>query len=268
MIVDAHVHVVSPDATWYPLDPPDPTRRWYLDAPVSVEELLAAMDDAGVEGAVLVQAVGAYRFDNGYVLDAARMHARRCASVVCVDTTAPGAAGLVGDLVERGARGLRWWALGEEPLAEPRALWEVVSARALPVVVTMFAPRLGELEQLIPSLPPVPLALDHCAFADLSRGVPPELRALARHPSVTLKVSTIVLDQLARHGDVRDGLAELVACFGADRLMWGSDYCQTHDRPYAELVELARTAASGLDADARAAFLGGTARRVWPELAG
>ena len=84
---------------------------------------------------------------------------------------------------------------------------------------------------------------------------------------VSLKVSTIVLDGLRSHGDVRDGLAELAACFGAERLMWGSDFSQTHDRPYAELAEQARFAASHLDDDARAAFLGGTALRHWPELA-
>ena len=130
----------------------------------------------------------------------------------------------------------------------------------------MFASRLVELATLVPRLPDVPIAVDHCAFADFSHGVPDDLRALVDHPRVGLKVSTIVLDRMAAHGDVRDGLAELAACFGADRLMWGSDFSQTHDRPYPELAEYARRAASRLDAAAREAFLGGTAMRLWPQL--
>jgi predicted TIM-barrel fold metal-dependent hydrolase len=61
-------------------------------------------------------------------------------------------------------------------------------------------------------------------------------------------------------------VAELVARFGARRLMWGSDYSQTHDRPYAELAAHARHAASKLGDEDRAWLLGRTARAYWPEL--
>jgi predicted TIM-barrel fold metal-dependent hydrolase len=134
-------------------------------------------------------------------------------------------------------------------------------------VVTVLADKLEELAAAIPSLPKgIPLALDHCGFADFSAGVPDALRALAEFPTLHLKVSTIALDHLALHGDVRDGVAELAACFGAGRMMWGSDYSQTHDRPYPDLAEYARRAASRLDDDARRAFLAGTALALWPEL--
>ena len=59
----------------------------------------------------------------------------------------------------------------------------------------------------------------------------------------------------------------LVERFGADRLMWGSDYSQTHDRSYAELLGLAEAATAELSPGDRAAYLGGTALRLWPELA-
>ena len=58
----------------------------------------------------------------------------------------------------------------------------------------------------------------------------------------------------------------LTRSFGATRLVWGSDYSQTHDRSYGELVELARFASSRLGADDRGRFLGGTALELWPEL--
>jgi predicted TIM-barrel fold metal-dependent hydrolase len=268
VIVDTHTHVIAPDPAGYPLDALEPTGGWYRDAAVSVEGLLVLMAEAGVDRAVLVQAVSAYRFDNRYVLESAASHADRCSSVVCLDPQAPGAAAELRRLArDHGARGLRWWALADEPLVEPRAVWDELARLGLPVVVTMFARRLGELRDAVLTLPPVPIAVDHCAFADFSHGVPEDLRALSALPTISLKVSTIVLEAMARHGDVRDGLRELAACFGADRLMWGSDFSQTHDRPYPELAEQARFAASRLTDDARAAFLGGTALRLWPELA-
>jgi L-fuconolactonase len=268
MIVDTHTHVIAPDADRYPLEALEPTGGWYRDAAVSTEELLALLDEARVDRAVLVQAVSAYRFDNRYVVDSAARFSERCTSVVCLDPQAPGAREDLRRLAtERGARGLRWWALADEPIAEPRGVWDELAALGMPVVITMFARRLDELRRIVPTLPAVPLAIDHCAFADFSRGVPDDLRALSALPTVSLKVSTIVLETMAEHGDVRDALAELAACFGADRLMWGSDFSQTHDRPYPELAEHARFAASRLADDARAAFLGGTALRLWPELA-
>ncbi len=268
MIVDTHTHVVADDVTRYPLDPRPGVHPWYRDHAHSAESLLTLMDEAGVDRAVLVQAVGAYRHDNRYVLDAARVHPERTASVVCLDLAAADApAGLRRAVVEHGARGLRWWAIDGEPLGEPRAVWDEIGRLALPVVVTTFAARLDELLALVPRLPPVPLAVDHCAFADFAAGVPDALVALSAHPNVHWKVSTIVLDELAEHGDVRDGLAEVVARLGSDRVMWGSDFSQTNDRPYPELVEHARRAASRLGDDARAAFLGENALRVWPDLA-
>jgi predicted TIM-barrel fold metal-dependent hydrolase len=266
--VDTHTHVVAPDGDRYPLDASDLTGDWYREVPVSVEELIGLMDDAHVDRAVLVQAVSAYGHDNRYAVDSARAHPDRCTSVACLDLAAPDAVTTTRQVVAVGARGLRWWALGDEPLAEPAGVWAAVAALGLPVVITMLATRLGELDALIPRLPSVPLAIDHCAFADFSHGVPDDLGALAAHPQVHLKVSTITLDRIAEHGDVRVGLAELAACFGAERLMWGSDFSQTHDRPYAELAEYARHASTRLDAEGRADFLGRTAVRLWPELAG
>jgi len=49
-------------------------------------------------------------------------------------------------------------------------------------------------------------------------------------------------------------------------LMWGSDYPQTHDRTYAQLVALAQNTAEVLPPQAQADYLGETALKLWPEL--
>jgi L-fuconolactonase len=265
--IDTHTHVVAADAGAYPLTPLDAEGGWYRTVANTVEDMVGALDEGAVDAAVLVQAVSAYRYDNRYVVDSAARFPARCASVVCLDPASPDTPAELARLTrDHGARGLRWWALGNEPLDVP-AVWSELARLGTPVVVTMFASRIGELGDLVPRLPPVPIALDHCAFADFARGVPDDLRSLAEHPAVHPKVSTIVLDRMSEHGDVRDALAELAACFGAERLMWGSDYSQTHDRGYADLAEYARAASSRLAEDDRSAFLGGTAARLWPGIA-
>ena len=48
--------------------------------------------------------------------------------------------------------------------------------------------------------------------------------------------------------------------------MWGSDFCQTQDRPYAALVDLAQSAFAGFSEDERRAVFVETPRRLWPGL--
>jgi len=266
-VVDTHVHVIAEDEAAYPLDPSGATGTWYRDEPCSVERLVRLLDAHDVASAVLVQAISAYRFDNRYALDAAAAHPGRTTAVACPDLAGPDPGAEATRLVEAGARGLRWVAIHDGGLEEPAAVWAAAAQARLPVVVTILATHLPALADALPRLPTVPLALDHCGFADFAHGVPDDLAALADAPNLALKVSTIALDHAAAHGDVRELLGELVDRFGAHRLMWGSDYSQTHDRPYGEVVEYARHAASKLGDEDRDAFLAGTARAYWPELA-
>jgi L-fuconolactonase len=263
VLVDTHIHVVSRDPARYPFDPRPGTDPWFRDVPHDVDDLLVAMDGAGVDRGVLVQAVGAYRYDNRYVVDAAGSHADRCTSVVCLDVEDADTPARLDELATaRGVGGLRWWGIDGAPF-DAAAVWQALAATGASVVVTCLADRLEELAGALPRPLPVPVALDHCGFADLSRGAPETLRELAACPGLLFKVSTIVLDGLAEHGDVREGLADLVDAVGADRVLWGSDYSQTHDRTYPELVELARHASGRLADDARDAFLGANAARVY-----
>jgi hypothetical protein len=75
-------------------------------------------------------------------------------------------------------------------------------------------------------------------------------------------------DVAARDGDPRDLVDTLAARFGPRRLMWGSDFSQTHDRSYAELVAFGRQAVSRRPEEDRRRVLGETALTLWPELGG
>ncbi len=81
-------------------------------------------------------------------------------------------------------------------------------------------------------------------------------------------MTTTLFDGAAGAGlDAPDVLEWLCGVFGAQRLMWGSDYPQHHSERYPEIVAFGRRACGRLTADEQAAFLGGTALELWPELA-
>jgi L-fuconolactonase len=276
VIVDTHVHVVAADTRRYPLCPTGPDLDWFREAPVTVEGFLALMTAAGVDRAVLVQPMSAYGFDNRYVIDSARTHAGRLASVVIVET-ADDPARRLRAMAGEGVSGVRVFAIGNPKLGrldDPRSLvlWETAAELELVVVVTILPPQLPELRAAAERFPEVTVALDHCAFPDLSSGPPyvkaGELFELATMPNVHLKVSSHLLEQAESADDPRDLIDRLAAVFGADRLLWGSDFPQTHDRSYVELLALGRTACSRLSPADQRRFLGENALRLWPRLGG
>jgi predicted TIM-barrel fold metal-dependent hydrolase len=269
VVVDTHTHVVSSDHERYPISPPEglPRMPWFDEHPVDAHGLLGALDEAGVHAAVLVQAKGAYGFDNSYAADARDVAPDRFVSASIIDM---GAADRLAQLEHWTARGMGATRLFDIPTASPSWLDDPATATVLVraaelgvrvalCVLVESLPRVGALCAMAPELP---IALDHCGFADLSRATP-ELDALAAHDNLHLKVTTTSLESIA---DPRDALERLCEVFGVERLMWGSDYPQHHSEPYPEIVDLARHACSRLTAAEQSRFLGGTALTLFPEL--
>lgn len=275
-MIDTHTHVVSGDQVTYPLNPRvlSPS-EWYLDSPADAEKLRAGMDASGVAKAILVQGVGAYTFENAYALDSARACPDRFVSACCIDTEAPNAADTLEYWVsERGAAGVRLFALTREArswLVDERTfpIWERAAKLGIHVIVTILPHQLPELEEVLTRFPTTPVSLDHCAFALPDASLRKQLYALSRFENLYLKLTTHGLDDaIEADGSARPLVRELVDQFGADHLMWGSDYCQIYDRSYAKLVELAEDAVADLDASDRALVLSGTAKSLWPGLRG
>lgn len=263
-LVDAHAHVVAADHDRYPLDLAGlPGGSWVTEAPVTHEELAALMDQFGVAAALLVQPVGAYRTDNSYAADAAASNPR-FGGVAVVDMTAPDRVERLRFWVrERGMRGLRLFSIpAPDPpwLDDPDTedIWRVADRLRVRISVALLPAELDALARTLERFPHHRVMLDHCGFATLE-----QLAPLERHRHLHLKVTTNVLDAA---DDPREIVEELAGRFGAARLAWGSDYSQTHDRDYGELVALARHACSRLSPQDQALFLGGTTSSLWPEL--
>ena len=267
MLVDAHTHVVAADQEAFPLSAAALPQDWYIRAPCSAEGLRAEMDTAGVDLAVLVQPVGAYSFDNRYAATSAAQHADRFTAACCVD---PYGQSPVEELQRwldhSGVGGVRFFALSAERswLSDPSTfgLWEQAAASGAHVIVTVFESQFDELAGVLGRFRDVAVSLDHCGFCDIAR--PEPLEELARFENLHLKVTTNVIDAaVATQGTARPFVTRLAGAFGAARLMWGSDFCQTHDRPYRELVRNGIEAFAALPGPHQDACLGGTALRLW-----
>ena len=281
MIVDTHTHVVASDQERWPLNPAGVGSDWYRTDPVPVERLAQVTADAGVDAVVLVQAYGAYTYDNRYVVDAAAYDLERLTSVAIVDFEDPATPALLRELAARpGFSGVRMFPLTDpaapqpEWLDDPRTdvVWETCAELGLRMLIAMLPVQFPRLRRMLDRFPDQIVALEHCAFVSFADGSPfadaAELFACAAHPNLQLKVTSTVFEGAEAAGvDPRDVLDRLVAEFGADRLMWGSDWPQTRDRPYADLLALARHACERQSPEDAARILGGNAVRLWPELA-
>jgi L-fuconolactonase len=268
VIVDTHVHVVADDLERYPLNPAGVGTQWFRESPVTVEEFAEQSAAVGVERAVLVQAFGAYTYDNSYAADAAAEHSGRFVSVGIPDAADAGAPDALRALATMpGFGGIRLFAIGDSVRLDDERSLELCALAdelGLAVTVALLVPQLPQLRTLLERFPQQPVLLDHCGFPDLDGGPPfaaaQPLFELADCSNLHLKVTTHALD-------TPDVLPRLVEVFGADRVLWGSDFPQVQDRPYPELVALGRSAADALTPEERDAFLGGNARRLFPALA-
>ncbi|MFI6981001.1 amidohydrolase family protein [Embleya sp. NPDC050154] len=275
VVVDAHVHAASADRDRYPLAPSGVGSTWFHADDVGTRDLSTGMRAGGVDRAVIVQAVGAYGYDCSYAIDAVRADPDRFALVGAVDMDCAhpvdALAALARDAGEL-LRGVRAFGVhGHRPrwLEDGRAdeVWALADETGLTMVPVLFPEALPRLGAVVAAHPDVPVALDHCGFADLSGGAPfasaAPLFELAVLPAVRVKVSTHVLRHAAAEGDPADVVDKLAATFGADRVMWGSDHPQTVGSTYPEMAALGRHAARRLSPADRAGFLGHTALDLW-----
>src|SRR5256885_17043462 len=88
-VIDIHPHVISPDTQRYPRAPlGGRASDWSQTRPVSAEQMIAAMNSAGIDKAGLVQASTCYGHDNSYVAHSVAAQPRRFARVFSVDMLA------------------------------------------------------------------------------------------------------------------------------------------------------------------------------------
>lgn len=281
MIIDSHTHVISGNAARYPTDPLGGHRStWSEERPVDGPSLLLAMDAAGIEKAVVVQASTVYGHDSRYVVDVVTAHRDRLAGVFSLDVLANDSVDQMRHWLGAGLSGLRLFTTGTTMpgqagwLDDPRTfpVWEYAEAHGVPVCLQMTAEGIPMLRNLLQRFPAVRVLLDHLARPKLADGPPyadaQSLFDLADYPGVFLKFTNRTLAAAAEGASQPSAfIAKLVGAFGAERVAWGSNFPAAAGT-LAILLDEAREAFSTLAEEDRAMIFGKTIAGLYPALQG
>jgi predicted TIM-barrel fold metal-dependent hydrolase len=277
-IIDIHPHILSSDPAAYPLAPlGGNVSGWASTRPVTAEQLLAAMDKAGVAKAALVQASTAYGYDNSYVLDSATRYPDRFAAVACADPLAPDAAQTVRELAAHPRiGGIRLFTTGSTMPgqaqwlndAKTSAFWAAAAETATPVCVQMQLAGMDQLTDVLDRFPAVRIVLDHMAYPPIApgqeRAAAEQLTRLAKYQQLYLKMTVRNTEPLASC-DAQEFLGPLLDAFGSGRIAWGSNF-PAAEQSLGSLVELASSVLAKLPESDREAIFAGTARSLYPAL--
>jgi L-fuconolactonase len=228
-IIDSQVHVWLADRPDRPLD-----RRGLDHTPFGYDELIAAMDRAGVDRAILVPP--SFEGDrNDYALEAARKHPGRFAVMGRVGLLGGGGRKqLSGWRNQPGMLGVRLTFHRDEDrpwLTDGTADWFWGEAEDNGIPVMVHAPeRLAVIGEIASRHPSLRLIVDHMGFAratmdDAAQAGADRMIALARHPNVYVKVSALPCFSTAPYPfrNLREPLRRVIAAFGPQRSFWGSD---------------------------------------------
>jgi L-fuconolactonase len=223
-VVDTHCHV---------------SRKWYEP----VETLVATMERHGIDHAVLIQMWG--EVDNDYEFECVRRYPGLFAPVVRVDVSSPDALDQLARLAELGASGVRLEPSDRSPGQDPIAIWRHAAMLELPVSCSGNADHYldDHFAALIQELPDLVVVLEHLGVSLVAPGCAPladagyESRSrvfdLARFPNVYVKASPLgefakravpLPDDTPFELPVPPFLGGALEAFGADRMMWGSDF--------------------------------------------
>jgi L-fuconolactonase len=237
-IIDIHPHIVSPDTKKYPLDPLGGTQStWSSERPTTYDDLLRAMDEAGVAKAAIVHSSTAYGYDNSYVADAVMAVPSRFTGVYSIDVLAPDAVKTFDHWLGRGCTGMRLFTTGSTLpgqstwFADPKTypFWEHAAAKNIPVCVQMKQEGIPLLRQIMDRFPNVTIILDHLSRTQFEDGPPyakaAEFVALSKYKQVYLKITPInVTPKSWGKADPASYFGKMIDAFGADRIAWGSNF--------------------------------------------
>jgi predicted TIM-barrel fold metal-dependent hydrolase len=281
-IIDIHPHIVSPDTKKYPLDPLGGTQStWSTERPTTYDDLLRAMDAAGVAKAAIVHSSTAYGYDNSYVADAVAAVPQRFTGVYSIDVLAPDAVKTFDSWLNRGCSGMRLFTTGSTLpdqatwFADPKTypFWEHAAATNIPVCVQMKQQGIPLLRGIMDKFPKVTIILDHLSQTPFQDGPPyasaGDFLALAKYPQVYLKITPINVTPKGGwgKGDPATFFGKMIGAFGAERIAWGSNFPNSLGT-LKEILTAAQQAFSFATASDRDWIFGRTALALYPKLKG
>jgi L-fuconolactonase len=273
-IIDCQIHAYEANT---------PKRPWHTvpnwPDHVTGDEMVAAMDKLGIDGAIFISAFSMYRYDASYAVEVQRAHPGRFGIVKPVDPDDPALDDVVAEWKRTpGTVGIRIMLTKEpgrdrEP-ADPglaricRAAvkhdfpvnllcWGNIDAGTALIDhhpdTRFIIDHLGILQPRTPPAPPEP-------WADL-----PKVIALARRKNAVIKVSgACTLSQKPYpFPDIWDPLGRVFDAWGLDRCLWGTDWTRANAVVnYHDAVEPFRMT-DRLTASERATLMGGSCAKAY-----
>ena len=234
-IIDAQVHAYAANTTerpWHsvPNWPPH----------VTGDEMVAAMNKVGVDGAIFISAFSLYQYDASYAVEVQKKHPGRMAIVKPVDPDDPGVGDVIADWKKTpGTVGIRIMMTKE--FGRDRAPTDPGFDRILRAAVRYDFPvnvlcwgNLDAGAALIDRHPDVRFIIDHIGivqprtppappqpWADL-----PKVLDLAKRPNAVIKVSgaCTLSKEPYPFPDIWDPLARIFDAWGFERCLWGTDW--------------------------------------------
>ncbi|CAG7874516.1 unnamed protein product [Brassica rapa] len=237
-VIDSHLHVwASPqEAVTYPYFPgQEPTLTG------DVEFLLKNMGDARVDGALIVQPIN-HKFDHSLVTSVLKKYPSKFVGC-CLANPAEDGSGikeLESLVLESNYRAVRFnpylWPSGQKMTnAVGKAMFSKAGELGVPVGFMCMKGldlHIAEIEELCTEFPNTTVLLDHAGFCKVpengeAKDTYSQLMELSRFPQqVYVKFSALF--RISRTGfpyqDLTPLLSQVVSNFGANRVMWGSDF--------------------------------------------
>ena len=258
-----------------------PGRPWVgtLHGPdeVTGDQMVAAMDAVGVDGAVLVSPFSMYGYDPSYALEVYAKHPSKFRLVKPVDPSDPAVGETIADwAAQKGTVGVRIMMrdnVSTDP-ADPGLNRVLAAAAKHSLAVNLLCwGRLEQAGQMAARNPNTQIVVDHLGlqqpfeppapadgWADL-----PKVLALAKYPNIAIKISgaCTLSQEKFPYNDIWDPLMRLINAFGLGRSLWGTDWTRAVALlTYKEGVESFRVTRRLFDSD-KAALMGGTLMRVY-----
>jgi len=274
-LIDAHVHVWTPDTQRYPLAEGFVREKDMVPPSFTPRELFAHCRTQGVERIVLIQ-MSFYKFDNSYMLDVMASQPGTYSGVAVVDETKPSVITDMQTLAKQGVRGFRVRASLE--LAEAwktsqgmRKMWGYAAEAGLAICTLADPDALPSIQAMCKEFPKTRVVVDHFARIGVSGTVSPEdleeLSRLSDFENTFVKTSAFYAlgAKIPPYADLAPMIRTLHSAFGARRLMWASD-CPYQVQPghhYADSIGLIRDRLDFLSPEDKEWMLRKTAEQVF-----
>ena len=270
--IDVQVHCYERD---------HPGRPWHavLAGPPEVTgpDMIKAMDEVGVDGALLISVYTMYKWDASYAVSVHKQFPDRFALIKPVDSNDP----KVGETIEEWAKmdgtvAVRIMFTPEvstDP-AHPGINKVLATAARCDMPVNLMARgRLDQVAELAKRNPDTILVIDHLGLEQPMKPPPPKepwvelpkLLALAPHKNIVVKISgaCTLSHEPFPYKDIRKPVDRILDTFGLDRCMWGTDWTRAVNLlTYRQGVDAFRAKDWLSDSD-RATLMGGSLGKIY-----